>query len=61
MSPSDLPWWAWLLSGIGCAVVGIFFAADQRLKRLLGLALILAGIVCTLMGLIGLVKWVRTV
>ena len=24
MSPSDLPWWDWLLSGLGALVVGYF-------------------------------------
>jgi hypothetical protein len=61
MSPSDLPWWGWLLSGAVGVVVG-FIVVDEHdgLKALPGLAIILAGLVCGFIGIIRFVKWVWT-
>jgi hypothetical protein len=65
MSPSDLPFWAWLLCALGCLVIGIAFViagrdGNSRVVVALGLLVNLAALACAAIGIILFVKWVWT-
>ena len=69
ISPSDLPWWGWLLCSFGAWIVcAIFFVINDESETAYGGCLSaftfcitgLAGIITGTMALILFVKWVWT-
>ena len=64
MSPSDLPWWIWLLGAGGLGFLCLLIKAHSAKKDLEGFELIavgvlgLAGVISFAIGLIRFVKWV---
>ena len=63
-SPSDLPWWGWMLCGIGgfiVAALAISLSDDSDagcLAKLFGFIVGLASLVCGAIGIIRFIKWV---
>ncbi len=65
MSPSDLPWWAWLLCSIGILVVSsfiywtisIFTGEDNVSGCIVSIILGLLALFCAIIGVIRFVKW----
>lgn len=63
MSPADLPWWGWLLSGAVSAVIGAAIMAgtdDDVFGTVLAWVFIFFGGLLGFVGLIRFVKWVWT-
>jgi len=63
MSPSDLPFWGWLLCAVAGLVIGIALVisgrdGNSRVVVILGLLVSLAGLGCAAIGIILFVKWV---
>lgn len=63
MSPSDLPWWGWLLcaagGGIVCAVSYVVHDDGKvRISDIIGFLSGAAGALCAFIGIIRFVKWV---
>ena len=63
-SPSDLPWWGWMLCGVGgfiVAALAIGLSDDSDggcLAKLFGFIVGLASLVCGAIGIIRFIKWV---
>jgi hypothetical protein len=65
-SPSDLPWWVWLVAGVVlCVVAAVIFAVASEIGEaggcicaIIALVLSLAGGLCLIIGIVRLVKWV---
>ena len=63
-SPSDLPWWGWLLCSIGawivCAIAAAFSDEGDGgcLAVLVAIISGLAGAITGIMGLVLFIKWV---
>jgi hypothetical protein len=66
ISPSDLPWWGWILLGFVAAVIGFFRGALADTSKddsgcgtmILVCLLYLFALLCGGIGLIRFVKWV---
>ena len=69
-SPSDLPWWGWLLCALGCCVLSVIGQAKVTYDSVrgkggrgyVGKALIVLGgaacFICAVIGVVRFVKWV---
>jgi hypothetical protein len=63
-SPSDLPWWGWLLCAFGAGIISIIAFAFSEKKGAgcmgysVGVVGMVAGFLCGIIGLIRLVKWI---
>jgi hypothetical protein len=69
ISPSDLPWWGWLLCAFAAACVASFLVkaadvtVDETAQNGVGCVAMVVGLIaagCALIGVIRLVKWVWT-
>jgi hypothetical protein len=66
-SPSDLPWWGWLLCSIGTGIVCLWFIAlvgsnDSAFRRgFMGLVIFLSGLTALITGLMGLIRFIKWV
>jgi len=69
ISPSDLPWWGWLLCSLGTGLVAFHASAlseDSSSKGgfgyatgiAVGLILGLISLLCGIIGIVRLVKWI---
>jgi len=66
MSPSDLPWWGWLLCAFGAGLVALLialFSSTREKKVYFGIVMYcvfgMFAVACGIMGIIRFVKWVR--
>jgi hypothetical protein len=63
ISPSDLPWWGWLLVALGCLVVFVtgyvmFDYSESGLGVILMIGGGLAGVIFGGIGIVRFIKWV---
>jgi tellurite resistance protein TehA-like permease len=66
MSPSDLPWWGWFLCAFGAGLVALLialFSSTREKKVYFSIVMYcvfgIAAVVCGIIGIVRLVKWVR--
>lgn len=63
-SPSDLPWWGWLLCAGGAGLVCFFsatYASSEKGGCLSGVIAFIsgfAGLICGVIGIVRFVKWI---
>ena len=64
MSPSDIPWWGWLLCSIGAGLVALLIAlvSSTREKKFYFSIVMyyvfgISAVVCGIIGIIRFVKW----
>ena len=60
MSPSDIPWWGWILGGLVGFIAGLALKvdADNVLGRVFGMFLAASGFLSILAGIGRFIKWV---
>ena len=60
MSPSDIPWWGWILGGLAGFIAGLALNddADNVLVKVFGMFLAASGFISIIAGIIRFVKWV---